>query len=108
MNKPKGDAMAWLKILLKKDQIEGGGIKKLHQEFRDIFQEAIQTNEIGLFAGLPQNDGELPFYLTPACEKLAGNLIAEYSGVQCEKPRKSGLEPTLVIGFNRAWDLLME
>jgi hypothetical protein len=100
--------MGWSKILLTKDQVKTGEIKRFHQKFRKVFQEAGQTNEMGLFAGLPLQDGELPFYLTPVCSRLAENLITEYSGVPCEKPHKSGLEPTLVIGFNRAWDLLME
>ncbi len=100
--------MTWFKVLLTKEQIKAGEIKKLHQKFRDAFHEAGLPYEMGIFAGLPLNDGEQPFFLTPACSELATKLIADYSGGPCEKPRKKGLEPSLVIGFNMAWDLLLE
>ena len=56
-----------------------------------------------LIFGVKENTVRLSAGIEPA-----ENLIAEYSGTPCEKPQKRGLEPTLVIGFNRAWDLLME
>ena len=100
--------MDWVRILLKNDQVRAGEIKNLQQAFRDAFHEAGTPNEMGLFAGLPLSTGELPFYLTPVCSRFAQKLISDYSGTPCEKPKKSGLEPTLVIGFNKAWDLLLE
>ena len=100
--------MGWFKILLDKDQVKNGEIKKLQQKFRDAFHEAGLPNEMALFTGLPLDNGEHPFYLTPVCSKLAEDLISYYSGVSCEKPKKGGLEPTMVIGFNKGWDLLLE
>ena len=100
--------MNWFKILLTDEQIKAGEIKELQKGFRDLFHEAGLPNEMALFTGQPLDNGEHPFYLTPVCSKLAENLISYYSGMPCEKPRKDGLEPTLVIGFNKAWDLLLE
>ena len=100
--------MSWFKIILTKDQVKAGEIKKFQQKFRDALHEAGLPNEMGLFAGQPRGNGEYPFFLTPACATLAENLIASYSGVSCEKPKRGGLEPTMVIGFNKAWDLIME
>jgi len=100
--------MAWFRILLNKDQVRAGEIKNLQQGFRDTFHKAGMPNEMGLFAGQPLGTGELPFYLTPASSKPAESLISDYSGTACERPVKSGLEPTFVIGFNKAWDLLGE
>ncbi len=100
--------MAWFKILLNRDQVRSGEIKNLQQEFRGAFHEAGMPKEMALFAGKPLEGGELPFYLTPLCEKSAEGLISYYSGTACERPAKSPLDPTLVIGFNKAWDLLGE
>lgn len=100
--------MEWSKILLDKDQVKAGEIKKLQQKFRDAFHEAGLPNEMALFTGLPLENGEHPFYLTPVCSKLAEDLISYYSGVSCKKPKKGGLEPTMAIGFNTGWDLLKD
>jgi len=100
--------MSWFEILLNKDQVRTGEIKKLQQGFRDAFHEAGLPNEMGLFAGMPRSNGEHPFYLTPACSRFAESFISDYSGTPCEKPKKSGFEPSLLIGFNKAWDLLLE
>ena len=100
--------MAWTRILLSDDQVKSGEIKNFQQAFRDAFHEAGMPDDMGLFAGLPNSSGEYPFYLTPACSRLAPSLISDYSGTTSGKPRKSAFEPTLVIGFNKAWDLLLE
>ena len=100
--------MGWSKIILSKEQVSSGEIKVLQQKFRDAFHEAGLPNEMALFTGLPLNNSEHPFYLTPICEKFAGDVISHYSGISCEKPKKSGLEPSMVIGFNKGWDLLQE
>jgi hypothetical protein len=96
--------MAWTKILLSGDDLKSGEVKRLQARFRDAFHEA----DMAMFAGQPTDTGYFPFYLTPACTKNAENFISEYAGVSCDKPHKSGLEPTMVIGFNRGWDLLIE
>ena len=100
--------MTWFKILLTNDQVNAGGIKEFHKKFREAFHAAGLPNEMALFAGQPLSNGDQPFYLTPACSDLAETLISSYSGSPCEKPKKGGLEPTMVIGFNKAWDMLME
>jgi hypothetical protein len=100
--------MSWFEILLTKDQVRTGEIKRLQKGFRDAFHKAGLPNEMALFAGIPRDDGEYPFYLTPACSKFAEAFISEYSGRPCEKPKKTALEPSLLIGFNKAWDLLLE
>ena len=100
--------MKWTRILLSGDQVRTGELKRLQSKFRDIFHEAGMPTDMAMFAGQPSESGHYPFYLSPACSKLSEGLIAEYSGVSCEKPKKSGLEPTMVIGFNRGWDLLLE
>ncbi|MFC1533629.1 hypothetical protein ACFL7M_09730 [Thermodesulfobacteriota bacterium] len=100
--------MSWHRILLTSDQVKEGEIKELQKKFREVFHEAGLPNEMALFAGLPLNSGERPFYLTPVCLKYANDLISHYSGSPCEKPKRGGLEPSLVIGFNKAWDLLLD
>ena len=100
--------MSWTRIILNKDQIKAGEIKKLQHKFREIFHELGMPNEMALFTGKPQDNGDLPFYLTPACSKPAENLIANYSGISSEKPKKGAIGTVLVIGFNKAWDLLLE
>ena len=98
--------MAWYKIILTEKQVKDGEVKNLHQSFRNFFYEVKNPSEMGLFAGSPLDNGGLPFYLTPACEKPAKSLISRYSGTSCEKPKKLPFEPTLSIGYNKAWDLL--
>ncbi|MGD9157815.1 MAG: hypothetical protein PVG39_05380 [Desulfobacteraceae bacterium] len=100
--------MPWIKILLSDDQIKTGEIKRLQTKFRDIFHKAGMPTDMAMFAGQPTDSGYYPFYLTPACTNVSDGLITEYSGVTCEKPIKSGLEPTMVIGFHQGWDLLIE
>jgi hypothetical protein len=100
--------MSWFEILLTKEQVRAGEIKRLQQGFRDAFHEAGWPNEMGLFAGIPRINGEHPFYFTPACSRFAEAFISEYSGRPCEKPKKTAFEPSLLIGFNKAWDLLLE
>lgn len=99
--------MPWTKILLSSDQVREGEIKVLQSKFRDIFQEAGMPSDMAMFAGQPSDTGDYPFYLTPACSKVSTGLISEYSGTTCEKPEKKMFEPTMAIGFNRAWDILM-
>jgi hypothetical protein len=98
--------MPWYKIVLTKKQVENGEIKNLHQNFRDFFYEVQNPSDMGLFAGSPLENGEIPFYLTPACEKPAKGLISQYSGKTCEKPKKLPFEPTLAIGYSKVWNLL--
>jgi hypothetical protein len=100
--------MPWTKILLSDDQVKAGEIKRLQSKFRDIFHEEGMPTEMAMFAGQPTDSGYYPFYLSPACTDVSDTLLAEYSGVACEKPKKSGLEPTMVIGFKQGWDLLLE
>lgn len=100
--------MPWTKILLSDDQVKDGEIKPFLSKFRDMFHEAGMPTDMALFSGQPTDTGYHPFYLTPACSKPAENLIAEYSGTTCDKPVKNGLEPTMEIGFNRGWDLLLD
>ncbi|MFC1866821.1 hypothetical protein ACFL0H_01615 [Thermodesulfobacteriota bacterium] len=100
--------MPWIKISLSGDQVKEGELKAFLQKCRDAFHEAGLPTDMALFAGRPEADNVHPFYLSPACSKLAENLMSGYAGAPCEKPRKGGLEPTLVIGFNKAWDLLLE
>jgi len=99
--------MHWTKILLSDDQVKTGEIKRLQAKFRDNFHKAGMPTDMAMFAGQPTDTGYFPFYFSPACASVSKNLIAEYSGVSCDKPKKSGLEPTMVIGFNRGWDLLL-
>ena len=100
--------MPWTKILLSDDQVKTGEIKRLQSKFRDVFHGLGMPNDMVMFAGQPTDSGYYPFYLSPACTSKSDGLIAEYSGVSCDKPKKSGLEPTMVIGFNRGWDMLLE
>ena len=100
--------MPWTRIMLSTDQVKAGEIKRLQSKFRDIFHEAGMPTDMAMFAGQPSDSGYYPFYLTPACARASEGLAAEYAGVACGKPKKSGLEPTMVIGFNRGWDLLLE
>ena len=100
--------MPWIRILLSNDQVQSGEIKRFQARFREIFHDEGMPSDMAMFAGQPTDTGYYPFYLSPACEKLSENLIAEYSGVSCDKPKKSGLDPTMVIGFNQGWDLLLE
>ena len=100
--------MPWTRILLSTDQVKAGEIKRLQSKFRDIFHEAGMPSDMAMFAGQPTDSGYYPFFLSPACAKLTDSLIAEYSGTNCGKPQKNGLEPIMVIGFNRGWDLLLE
>ena len=100
--------MSWTRIMLSTDQVKSGEIKRLQSKFRDIFHEAGMPTDMAMFAGQPSDSGYYPFYLTPACARVSEGLAVEYAGVACDKPKKSGLEPTMVIGFNRAWDFLLE
>lgn len=100
--------MAWTKILLNEDEVKKGEIKRLQAKFRAIFHEAGMPTDMAMFAGHPSDTGYYPFFLSPACANKSDGLIAEYSGVPCEKPKMSGLDPTMVIGFNQGWDLLSE
>lgn len=103
-----GVDMSWFEILLSKEQVKAGEIKRLQQGFREAFHKVGLPNEMGLFAGIPRGSGEHPFYLTPACSRFAEDFISEYSGRPCEKPKKTAFEHSLLIGFNKAWDLLLE
>lgn len=98
--------MAWTKILLSGDQVKDGEIKRLQEKFRVLFHEAGMPTDMVMFAGQLTDRGYYPFYLSPACTNKTDRLIPEYSGVSCEKPKMSGLEPTMVIGFKQGWDLL--
>jgi len=100
--------MPWTKILLSGDQVKDGEIKRFQAKFREIFHESGMSTDMALFAGQPSDTGYYPFYLSPAFSKVATSLISEYSGTTCEKPEKKGLEPTMAIGFNHGWDLLLE
>ncbi len=100
--------MPWTRILLSADQVKSGEIKRLQAKFRDVFHEAGMSTDMAMFTGQPNDSGYYPFYLTPACSRVSDSLIAEYSGTSCDKPKKSGLDPTMVIGFNRGWNLLLE
>ena len=100
--------MPWTKILLSDDQVKDGEMKRLQAKFRVIFHEAGMPTDMAMFAGQPTDTGYYPFYLTPACTSKSNPLIAEYSGVSCDKPKMTGLDPTMVIGFQRGWDLLIE
>lgn len=100
--------MPWTKIMLSSDQVKDGEIKRLQSRFRDIFHEQGMPADMVLFAGQLSDSGYYPFYLSPACSQSTESMVSEYSGISCDKPEKSGLEPTMVIGFNRGWDLLLE
>ena len=100
--------MPWTKILLSEDQVKSGEIKRLQAKFRVIFHEAGMPTDMAMFAGQPTDTGYYPFYLSPACIGKSDALIDEYSGVKCDRPEKSGLEPTMVIGFSQGWELLIE
>ncbi len=100
--------MPWTKILLSDDQVKAGEIKRLQSKFRVIFHEAGMPTDMAMFAGQPSDTGYYPFYLSPACSKVSDGLLSEYAGVACEKPQKTGLEPTMVIGFKQGWDQLLE
>jgi hypothetical protein len=96
-----GVKMPWTKILLSGDDLKSGEVKRLQAKFRDAFmmRACLQIWPCLQDSQPPQDTIHL--YLTPACAKNAENFISEYAGVSCEKPEKSGLEPTMVIGFNR-------
>jgi hypothetical protein len=100
--------MPWTKILLSEDQVKAGEIKRLQAKFRVIFHEAGMPTDMAMFAGQPTDTGYYPFFLSPACTSKSDGLISEYSGVACDKPKVSGLDPTMVIGFKQGWDLLIE
>ncbi len=100
--------MPWTKIMLSTEQVKSGEIKRLQAKFRDIFNEAGMPTDMAMFAGQPSDSGYYPFYLTPACARASEALSSEYAGVACDRPKKTSLEPTMVIGFNRGWDLLLE
>ena len=100
--------MPWIRILLNSDQVKDGEIKRLQAKFREIFSERGMPGDMALFAGSPTDAGSYPFYLTPACANVSESLISEYSGTPCDKPKKTGMEPTMAIGLNRGWDLLLE
>ena len=100
--------MPWTKILLSEEQVKSGEIKRLQAKFRVLFHEAGMPTDMAMFAGQPTDTGYYPFYLSPACSRVSNSLIAEYSGVSCDRPKTSGLEPTMVIGFKEGWDLLLE
>ena len=100
--------MPWTKILLNNDQVKSGEIKRLQAKFRVLFHEAGMPTDMAMFAGQLTDTGYFPFYLSPACSSVTASLIAEYSGVTCDKPKRSGLDPTMVIGFKEGWDLLMD
>lgn len=100
--------MPWIRILLSADRVKAGEIKRLQSKFRDIFHEAGMPTDMAMFAGQLTDSGYYPFFLTPACARVSESLTAEYAGAACDKPKKSSLEPTMVIGFNKGWDLLLE
>jgi hypothetical protein len=100
--------MPWTKILLSGDQVKTGEIKRLQAKFREVYNKAGMPTDMAMFAGQPNDKGYYPFYLSPACTRVCAGLTAEYSGVACDKPKKNGIEPTMVIGFKQGWDLLLE
>ena len=99
--------MPWTKILLSGDQVKTGEMKRLQAKFRTLFHEAGMPTDMAMFAGQPTDTGYFPFFFSPACSSVSDGLLAEYSGVTCDKPKVSGLEPTMVIGFKQGWDLLL-
>ncbi len=98
--------MPWTKILLSDSQVREGEVKVFLSKFREMLHKSGMPDDMALFSGKPTETGYHPYYLTPACSKPAEYLIAEYSGTECDKPVRNGLEPTMEIGCHTGWNLL--
>jgi len=72
--------MSWFEILLNKDQIRAGELKKFQQAFRDASMRLdyqVRWDFLPVYRGATANT---LFYLTPVCSKFAENFISHYSG----------------------------
>jgi len=97
--------MTWYKISLTQDQVEEREIFTLRDRFHKLFLDSGCPKNMALFSTPPLSKNDWPFYLSPACLPVAESLIASYSGVPCEKPKKEEFL-SCVAGDGDAIDLL--
>ena len=96
--------MSWYEVILSSEQLSEGISERIQSDFEILFAKAKTPPGMALFCDtfpVPQ----FSMYFSPVAGQYASDLIATYSGDECEKPDAS--EVTLLVGDeDSAWDLL--
>ena len=95
---------SWYKVTLSSDGILSGKHMKLQNDFAQLFMLSRGPSDAAMFTDM-MNLGETDnFYFSPGAVRIAGNLIASYAGVKCDRPNRSGT--ALLVGNADAFSLL--
>jgi hypothetical protein len=96
--------MAWYKFPLTKQQVGNGLDAKIQEQFQALFVASGQPKQMALFASKNAVDG-IDLFLSPASLPAATDLIVQYGGVPCDKPKPEGL--ALLSGLQNSLDSLV-
>jgi hypothetical protein len=80
--------MPWSKITLTAEEVSAGKAKKLHEEFRELFE----ANGEPLAAAVFWDPSHNVYYFSPGACRIAQGLIADYSGGSCPTPSPPSIE----------------
>lgn len=77
--------MTWYKISFNEAQVEEGAPGVFERKFRQLYGAKHEHDDVALFSNEIASEG-IEYYLSPDASELAGELLATYAAVECEKP----------------------
>lgn len=92
--------MPWYKIELTNEQIKNRVATHIQDEFFRLFTEAMGPEDAAMF---DSKDGTI-IYFSPGATSFFIDVINQYMGVATERP--SSTEIGLLVGHDKAWDIL--
>ncbi len=96
--------MKWYKVSLTVNQIGNNQGDKLIDEFREIYREEDEPEDMALFSGNDVIEGRT-YYFSPGAVRYALIILSFYSGSKCDSPPFE--EVTLELGARDAKDRLL-
>jgi hypothetical protein len=98
--------VSWEKIILTRDQIIAREQIRVMREFAELNKAAGRPPDAALFgSAMPDKNGSIEEYFSPAGARIAAELIQRYGGVPCEKPSAESVSLSHGNPLT-AWDLL--
>lgn len=89
--------MDWYCLTLASDQVSTGKIAHFERDFKEAFTAARGPRTMALFQKF-RDEGGVDLFLTPECGKHAGELLALWGCIPCQRPSLLGLQ--LLVGHN--------
>jgi len=97
--------MAWHKIQLTANEIEGQGLlKQLENQFEQFFMQADGPSDMALLSDNKYTGDKIGVYFTPGCSPVCDDLIEKFGGGECDTPQRGRV--FLLDGNDDALDLL--